>query len=89
MKLTIDSPMGPLTLSEEGGRITAVDWGAGGDTGAGAGVLAEAAGQLAAYFTGGLRRFSLPLAPSAAPAAATRSRSSSRATASSPATRSG
>ena len=60
-RLTADSPLGPITLVEEGGSIVALDWG-----GAGAHetpVLIEAHRQLAAYFEGALTAFDLPLAP--------------------------
>ena len=78
-RCTIDSPVGPLTVTAEGGLVTAVDFGgtrAGpegracetcGNPGPDAGVLAEAARQLTAYFAGERREFALPLAPSGTP----------------------
>ena len=73
---TIESPVGPLTITAEDEKITAVDFGAGRASSQGlaretcagpspnGGVLAEAARQLTEYFTGTLREFTLPLAPS-------------------------
>ena len=59
--LTADSPLGLITLVEDDGALVALDWG-------GAGVdetpvLVEAHRQLAAYFSGDLRVFDLPLRP--------------------------
>jgi methylated-DNA-[protein]-cysteine S-methyltransferase len=56
-----DSPFGPLTLLAEDGAVTGLRWGQGPDSADP--LLAEAAGQIAAYFAGRLRRFDLPLAP--------------------------
>ena len=64
-QLTIPSPLGPLTLTEEAGALTRLTWGTGGTDETP--LLTEAARQLAAYFDGGLRRFDLPLAPKATP----------------------
>ena len=63
--LTLDSPIGPLTLTEEDRAITRLTW----DTGHNdhTPVLDEAARQLAAYFDGDLTAFDLPLAPKATP----------------------
>ena len=58
--LSIASPVGPLTVEERDGEITAISWGNGG--GNGSPLLDEAARQLAAYFEGTLRDFDLPLA---------------------------
>lgn len=62
-RASVDSPLGPLTVTERGGALVELDWG--GDTAqaAGGGVLAEARRQLAAYFAGELTAFDLPLAP--------------------------
>lgn len=60
--LTIDSPVGALTISEAAGAIAAIGWGGVGRTDR-TPLLAEAERQLAAYFAGRLSRFELPLAP--------------------------
>jgi methylated-DNA-[protein]-cysteine S-methyltransferase len=68
--LSIPSPIGMLTIEEEGDAIVAISWTeAGDDRGAGNGsaLLAEAAAQLDAYFAGRLTRFDLMLAPSGSP----------------------
>ena len=85
--LVVDSPMGPLTLTAQGGALTAIDFGApagfadrasvgtiSSANGVGRAaddptdpVLAEAAGQLGAYFAGELREFDLALRPSGTP----------------------
>lgn len=61
-RLTIDSPVGELTLTEEAGRITSLAWGR---TGGGreTALLRRAARQLEAYFAGRLQDFDLPMAP--------------------------
>ncbi|MDQ2093730.1 methylated-DNA--[protein]-cysteine S-methyltransferase [Rhodalgimonas zhirmunskyi] len=58
--LTVDTPTGPVTLTEEAGAITAVVWGAerAGDH---TPLLHEAARQLTAYFTDPSQGFDLPL----------------------------
>ena len=66
-RCTIESPVGPLTISAEDGAIAAVDFGAGGGPRPDTGVLAEAARQLTEYFAGERRAFALPLAPSGTP----------------------
>ena len=60
--LSIPSPVGQLTIEEDGERIVAIRWG---DSpgGNGSPLLDEAARQLAAYFDGRLKEFDLPLAP--------------------------
>ncbi len=60
--LSLHSPVGDLTLFEEGGAIVALDWGWGAlqeptD------LLKQAAKQIQAYFDGDLTSFDLPLAP--------------------------
>jgi methylated-DNA-[protein]-cysteine S-methyltransferase len=74
--LVVPSPIGPLTLTAEGGALTAIDFGAPAGFVDGASpegafpadpVLTEAARQLAAYFAGELRDFDLPLRPSGTP----------------------
>lgn len=61
--LSIPSPVGPLTIEEEGEAIVAIRWG-GGIPSNGSPLLAEAARQLDAYFAGRLTDFDLPLTPS-------------------------
>jgi methylated-DNA-[protein]-cysteine S-methyltransferase len=74
--LVVPSPIGPLTLTAEGGALTAIDFGAPAGFADGASpegaspadpVLTEAARQLGAYFAGELRDFALPLRPSGTP----------------------
>ena len=62
LRLVCDSPFGFLTLVEEQGRITALEWG-GRASGKPSAALAGAKRQLAAYFTGKRREFDLALAP--------------------------
>ena len=58
-RLSLFSPVGPLTLTEQDGAITALRWGGeGSDT---SDLLAEADKQLQAYFVHRLRAFDLPL----------------------------
>ena len=61
-RLSLDSPVGRLTLFEQDGAITAIVWG---DKSAGpvTPLLEKAKRQLLAYFAGKLRDFDLPLAP--------------------------
>ena len=66
-RCTVESPVGPLTITAEDGAITAVDFGGSAGPSPNGGVLAEAARQLAAYFAGERREFALPLAPSGTP----------------------
>lgn len=68
-RCTIESPVGPLTITAADDTITEVAFGAGAGASHAApeGVLAEAARQLTAYFAGSLRDFTLPLAPSGTP----------------------
>lgn len=63
-RCTIESPVGPLTITAADDAITAVDFGFGGGPRPNGGLLAEAARQLTEYFAGTLRDFTLPLAPS-------------------------
>ena len=63
LRLVCDSPFGFLTLVEEQGRITALEWG-GRASGKPSAALAGAKRQLAAYFAGKRREFDLALAPS-------------------------
>ena len=64
--LSLHSPLGSLTLSEEDGAIVALDWGWGRDQ-TQTPLLLHAAEQLHAYFDGDLREFNLPLAPAGSP----------------------
>lgn len=57
--LTINSPYGPLTLTEKAGTLTSLDWRAGHDDPSD--LLREAAAQLAAYFDKTLNTFTLPM----------------------------
>jgi methylated-DNA-[protein]-cysteine S-methyltransferase len=56
---TFDSPLGPLSLTEDNGRITALHWRAA--AGEATPLLTEALAQLQAYFDRRLTRFDLPL----------------------------
>jgi methylated-DNA-[protein]-cysteine S-methyltransferase len=60
---SLETPIGPLRLSAEGGRLSRVEFAASADDRSSESVLLEAEAQLRAYFAGGLRRFDLPLAP--------------------------
>ena len=59
MQATFSSPLGPLTLTEEGGQITALNWHAAPQDPTP--LLREAMTQLQAYFDRRLNRFDLPL----------------------------
>lgn len=61
LSLCTESPIGRLTLDQEGEAIVAIRW-ADEPAGNGSPLLVEAARQLAAYFDGRLCRFDLPLA---------------------------
>ncbi|HMJ96384.1 MAG TPA: methylated-DNA--[protein]-cysteine S-methyltransferase [Thermoleophilaceae bacterium] len=60
---TVDTPIGRLLLSADGGRLSRVEFGATTVCRSGAPPFAEAEAQLHAYFAGELERFELPLAP--------------------------
>jgi len=60
--MSLHTPIGDLTVSEEDGAIVAIDWGWGRDQDATA-LLRRACDQLHAYFDGELTEFDLPLAP--------------------------
>ena len=62
-RLSIESPLGRLTLREEDGRLTAIDWRGKHAAGDETPLLLEAKRQLAAYFRGERRAFDLPLSP--------------------------
>ena len=59
---SVETPIGPLRLSAEGGRLSRVEFAAGAENRNDEPVLIEAEAQLRAYFAGELRRFELPLA---------------------------
>jgi methylated-DNA-[protein]-cysteine S-methyltransferase len=61
--LTIDSPIGPVTIRERDGAIAAIDLGAAAARQAPTPLLRRAAAQLAEYFAGTRTDFDLPLAP--------------------------
>jgi len=63
---SLHTPIGDITVSEEGGAIVALDWGWGRDQ-SNSPLLARAADQLNAYFDGTLKDFDLPLAPVGTP----------------------
>jgi len=68
--LSVTSPVGRLTIVEEGNAIVAIGWEDAGDdraSGNSSPLLAEAARQLDAYFAGKLTHFDLPLAPRGSP----------------------
>lgn len=60
-RLTVPSPVGPLTLCQMDGAITALAWG--GEAHDQTPLLDAARDQLAQYFAGRRRDFDLPLAP--------------------------
>lgn len=60
--IAYNSPIGPLTIHEEDGRIVAVDWGWPPENEK-TPLLAEACRQLEEYFDGKRTSFDLPLAP--------------------------
>jgi methylated-DNA-[protein]-cysteine S-methyltransferase len=62
-RLIFDSPIGRLTIFEEEGRLTSVDWGGKRAAGEPTPLLNEARRQLVAYFAGRLKAFDLPLDP--------------------------
>ena len=61
-QLSLHTPLGDLTLSEEDGAIVSVDWGWGRDQ-TPTKMLRSAADQVQAYFDGSLTEFDLKLAP--------------------------
>ena len=61
-RLSLPSPLGPLTLSEQNGALIALDWHDEPENAA-TPLLRRAAKQLAEYFAGKRRDFDLPLAP--------------------------
>src|SRR5579883_257531 len=65
-RLSRESPVGRLTIFEEDGKLTALDWG-GKSSGQATSLLLEAKRQLTAYFAGRRKMFELPLAPAGSP----------------------
>ena len=61
-QLSLHTPLGEVTISEDGGAIVALDWGRGRDQEA-TPLLREACDQLQDYFDGKRMIFNLPLAP--------------------------
>lgn len=61
-QLSLHTPLGEVTISEDGGDIVALDWGRGRDQEA-TPLLCQARDQLQAYFDGKRMSFDLPLAP--------------------------
>ncbi|HET7883033.1 MAG TPA: methylated-DNA--[protein]-cysteine S-methyltransferase [Acetobacteraceae bacterium] len=61
-QLSLHTPIGDLSVSEEGGAIVSVDWGWGSAQNTTL-LLRQACEQLHAYFDGELVAFDLPLAP--------------------------
>jgi len=61
-QLSLHSPVGDLSVSEDDGAIVAIDWGWGRDQNS-TPLLKEAIKQLNAYFDGKLTDFDLPLSP--------------------------
>lgn len=65
-RITVESPLGPLTLTETAGALTALDW-TGRPEGGETALLGTARSQLAAYFAGRCKNFDLPLRVSGTP----------------------
>ena len=65
--LHLESPIGPLTLTEEDGALIRLDFGKQGQAWPETTLLAEAKKQLEQYFSGTLRSFTLPLRPEGTP----------------------
>ena len=65
-QLSLHTPIGDLTISEENGAVVAVDWGWGRDQSQ-TPLLLRARDQLFGYFDRDLTEFDLPLTPSGSP----------------------
>jgi methylated-DNA-[protein]-cysteine S-methyltransferase len=61
-QVSLHSPVGDISVSEEDGYIVSVDWGWGRDQ-TSTPLLKETIRQLNAYFDGALKKFDLPLRP--------------------------
>lgn len=66
-RLTLESPLGRLSLFEEDGALCALDWGGKRAAGEPSPLLLRAKRQLELYFAGRLTEFDLPLAPRGSP----------------------
>ena len=64
--LSLDSPVGPLTVTEQNGALVSLEWNDRADNGVSP-LLAETRRQLQAYFAGTLVTFDLPVAPVGTP----------------------
>lgn len=64
---TIQSPIGPLTLTEAAGALVRLDFGPGGAPRSETELLRRAGQELAEYFAGTRRRFTVPLRPEGTP----------------------
>ena len=64
--LSLDSPVGPLTVTEQNGALVSLEWNDRANNEASP-LLAEARRQLQAYFAGTLATFDLPVAPAGTP----------------------
>lgn len=60
-RLTVDTPVGPVTIQADAGRITRLRFAADGPDDSDDPLLEEAARQLEAYFSGQRHQFDLPL----------------------------
>jgi len=65
-QLSLHTPIGDVTVSEEDGAVVSIDWGWGRDQ-MESSLLCRARDQLHAYFDGELTAFDLPLAPAGTP----------------------
>jgi methylated-DNA-[protein]-cysteine S-methyltransferase len=61
-RLSVETPVGWITIAADEAAITSLNWGRPGK-GRPSALLADAAAQLKAYFAGALKSFDLPLAP--------------------------
>jgi methylated-DNA-[protein]-cysteine S-methyltransferase len=66
-RLSLETPLGRMTLLEEDGRLTALDWGDKSAAGGPSPLLLEGKRQLLQYFAGERRDFELPLDPRGSP----------------------
>jgi methylated-DNA-[protein]-cysteine S-methyltransferase len=64
---TVDTPIGPLLLRADHGRLSRIEFGAPATCSSDAPPFPEAHAQLHAYFAGELERFELPLGPLGTP----------------------